>query len=229
VEAGASDPLIAVTPDELTIVWFSSSSVLVPYYADRASADDDFGDPVAAGVDGVVAVSPDGLRLIVRTGDSTLEEATRAARGDAFGEPTVGDFAALNAALEDEALSYVGVAVSPDDRTLYYSVMSREGTDYPLHVSVRTGTGAWPVGEVIDACEFEAINGFGVRPSAVSSDGLTLFYWDSLRVQARAAFRETVNGPFVWFEDLGQRVAPQPNTACDRLYYSTDGPVYAER
>jgi hypothetical protein len=66
-------------------------------------------------------------------------------------------------------------------------------------------------------------------PRGVSSDGLTLFYDDLVRGIARAAWRETRSAPFTIFVDLGSRPRAQPNTACDRLYFTDQtGPAYAD-
>ncbi|HVR21385.1 MAG TPA: hypothetical protein VMS65_16845, partial [Polyangiaceae bacterium] len=117
--------------------------------------------------------------------------------------------------------------IAPDDRTLYYLVSDGQ-SDQPLHVSRRAGSGPWPVGTRVEACEFQTHDGRVRKPTGVSADGLTLFFDDPVRGQARAAFRETASGPFVWFVDLGTRPRSQPNTACDRLYFTEQsGPAYA--
>jgi hypothetical protein len=195
--------------------------------ADRADAADDFGTPVAVGVDGVIGVSPDGLRVIARGLDGTLQEATRPSPGEAFGAPEEGAFTLINAAAAADGSSLSVPVIAPDDRTLYYLAIPPGGSEYPLHVSTRSGAGAWPVGTALESCELRSFQGFNPAPTGVSSDGLTLFFWDSFYGVARAAFREEADGPFVWFDDLGPLVAAQPNVACNRLYYSADGILYA--
>jgi hypothetical protein len=227
VMADAADPLISITPDELTLLLLHVTSVGEAMIADRADAGDDFGPPEPVGIDGVVGLSPDGLRVIVRALDGSLEEATRPGPGEAFGAPSAGDFSALNAAAASDGLTLSAPVIAPDDRTLYYLAVSLDGTDYPLHVSTRSGAGAWPVGTAVQSCQLKSFQGFNPVPTGVSSDGLTLFFWDSFYGTARAAFRESAGGPLVWFDDLGTLVAAQPNTACNRLYYSADGIVYA--
>lgn len=227
VMADPGDPLVAITPDELTVLFMHITSVGEAMVADRADVGDDFGTPVTVGIDGVVGLSPDGLRVVVRAFDGTLGEATRPARGEAFGEPDEGAFALINmAALESEA-ALSSPVIAPDDRTLYYLSVPPGGTDYALHVSTRAGSGDWPVGTPVEACELSSFEGFNPAPTGVSSDGLTLFYWDSFYGTARAAYRETAGGPFVWVDELGPRFPAQPNAACDRLYYWEDGILYA--
>src|SRR5207244_11043096 len=111
-----------------------------------------------------------------------------------------------------------------DDKTLYYTV---GGSDerHALHVSIRSGADPWPVGEAIQACELDTHDNYGRYPTGVSSDGKTLFFYDSWPGKARAAWRSTSQGPFTWFRDIGNWYAVQPNAACDRLYYSAADPA----
>jgi hypothetical protein len=227
VMADGSDPFIAITPDELTLLFLHVTSVGEAMIADRADATDDFGTPVPVGIEGVVGVSPDGLRVLVRAFDGTLQEAARAGAGEEFGAPAEGAFNLINAAALADGSSLTAPVIAPDDHTLYYLAVPPDGTDYPLHVSTRTGAGAWPVGTAVEACELRSFEGFNPVPTGVSSDGLTLFFWDSFYAVARAAFRDDAGGPFVWFDDLGSLVSAQSNAACNRLYYSADGILYA--
>jgi len=81
------------------------------------------------------------------------------------------------------------------------------------------------VGEAIESCEFEQHAGYARYPTAVSADGKTLFFYDSWRGKARAGWRETASGPFTWFKELGDVFVPQPNAACDHLFYSVADPA----
>jgi hypothetical protein len=227
IMADAGDPLVSITPDELTVLFTHLTSVGEAMIADRADVADDFGTPVPVGIDGVVALSPDGLRVVVRAFDGTLQEAARSAPGEDFGAPAEGDFALINADAAENGATVSSPVIAPDDRTLYYLRVSPDSADYPLHVSTRSGSGAWPVGTAVEACELKSFQGFDPVPTGVSSDGLTLFFWDSFYATARAAFRQSAGGPFVWVDDLGARTAAQPNEACNRLYYSDDGILYA--
>jgi hypothetical protein len=227
VMANAADPLIAITPDELTLLLMHITSVGQAMIADRADVGDDFGEPVPVNVEGVVGMSPDGLRVIARALDGTLQEAVRPDIGEAFGMPTEGDFTLINAAAASDGSTLTSPVITADDRTLYYLAIPPDGAKYPLHVSTRAGSEAWPVGTPVEGCELESFDGFGPVPTGVSSDGLTLFFWDSFYGTARAGFRNEPGGAFVWVDELGALVAAQPNAACSRLYYSADGIVYA--
>jgi hypothetical protein len=225
---GAPTSLVAITPDELTIAWYGSMLGTAFYVADRATPSDPFTTYEQREDLNYCALSPDGLRLVAIEGTGRFIEFTRASRSVSFGAtPVEGTFATLNADGASQALTFAGCAISPDDRTLFYLASGGQGNQ-PLHVSTRTGTDPWPVGSEIEGCDFEAHGDLYSHPTGVSADGLTLFFYDWARSQARAAWRETTTGPFVWFKNLGTIEHAQPNTACDRLYStSPSGPAFS--
>jgi hypothetical protein len=220
--------LVGITPDELTIGFYGVENMAPVFYvADRASVSVNFDPGVAIEERGYVALSPDGLRLVALA-EGRFLELVRTGRGQPFGAPDEGTFSTLDADADDNDLAFLGAVIAPDDRALYYLVSDGQ-SDQPLHVSRRTGAGPWPVGTRIEACEFQTHDGLVREPTGVSADGLTVFFNDPVRGQARAAFRETPSGPFVWFVDLGSRPRSQPNAPCNRLYFTEQsGPAYAE-
>jgi hypothetical protein len=222
VNSGAAPSFVGVTPSELTLLWREApSSVPVYFLADRVATSDAFGDAQELSFANVLGVSPDGLRLTIASGDGRLLEATRAERGDSFGEAEPGAYSLLDADALAHHLTLGDVAIAPDDHSLYYSAWSLDdATPYPVRVSTRAGTEPWPVGITLTGCELKAYGAFGPRPTAVSSDGLTLFYLDAARGTSRAAFRTTASADFTWFIDLPAMLRPAPNTACDQLYHS---------
>lgn len=225
---GASQ-LVSITPDELTIVWVGIVEMYETFFiADRTATDVNFGAGQPLEFASYLALSPDGLRLVTITGTGEFLELVRPARGEAFATAVEGTFSTLDAHARTNGLTFQGAVISPDDRTLYY--LESDGTnDQPLRISTRTGTGPWPVGTTISACEFQTHQGVMRVPTGVSADGLTLYFLDFQRGIARAAWREVAGGPFVWFTDLGTRGRPQPNATCSRLYFTaTTGPAYAE-
>ena len=225
---GASQ-LVSITPDELTIVWVGIADMLeTTYFADRATTGVDFGAGQTLEFETYVALSPDGLRLVTISDAGELMERVRPARGEAFAAAAEGAFSTLDEHARTNSLTFQGAVISPDDRELYY--LESDGMDdQPLRISQRTGTGPWPVGTAISACEFQTVQGVLRVPTGVSADGLTLYFNDFVRGISRAAWREVADGPFVWFSDVGTRGRPQPNATCSRLYFSaTTGPGYAE-
>lgn len=220
------EDLVAITPDELTVVWSAALGPSRLYFvADRGSPDDAFESATKLPDGRVFSVTSDGLGLIVASDDQAqLFERRRVSRGGAFGEPIEGEFTALNADAAEEAASFGNVVVSSDERTLYYTLFAPEFDEYPMRASTRSAPGIpWPVGEPLVACEFKAYEHQGQYPSGLSSDGLTFFYEDDARREARAAYRATTGAEFTYFVGLGARFRPQPNLACDRLYYSEPG------
>jgi hypothetical protein len=224
--AAAGARLIGITPDELTLVWSEAEgSEPFYYFADRSSPGDPFGSAQQVTGGHLLAVSPNGLRLVALSADqSALLALARNDRSSAFAAPAEDEFAELGADARANGWSFSSCALAPDDRTLFYTVGAAD-TQYLLRVSQREGTGPWPVGEELEQCELEAHGGYGRYPTGVSSDGKTLFFYDSWRGMARAAWRESTTSAFTWFRDLGERLVSQPNAACDRLYYSVADPT----
>lgn len=221
VEQDGSDRLIAITPDELTLVWVRANHSGSEFrVADRSTTSEAFGAAEVVLAANVLAVSPDGLRVVVLSEDKGwLGELLRAARGDGFGEEERGAFAVLNQDAADNALIFGTAVIAPDDRGLYYTVFGADD-DYPLHYSERSGTEPWPVGEPIESCELKAQGALARHPTGVSADGLTLFYSDAQSGRTRAAWKATEDAPFGYFVDLGARSRAQANGACDHLYYT---------
>jgi len=222
VASGAAPTFVAITPSELTLLWTEApSSVPVYFVADREAAADDFGEAQELPFGHVLGLSPDGLRLTLLTDDGSLAEATRSARGEAFGNAETGAYETLDADGTAHHLILGDTVIAADDHTLFYSAWSVDDeTLYPVHVSQRSGSGAWPVGTPLKICELKAYGAFGPRPTGVSADGLTLFYFDGARGTARAGFRASLAADFSWFGALPDTATPQPNAACDRLYFS---------
>lgn len=221
LETLTAPTLVAATPDELTLLWSEADSSVPTYFvADRESAAGAFDEAQELAFSGVAGISPDGLRLTLAHA-GRLTEAVRSERGEAFGEPAPGAYADLDANAETNHLALTDVAISPDDHTLFYSVRSLDQyTEYPLLVSQRSGSEPWPVGVALKSCELKAYGARGLRPSAVSNDGLTLFYFDGARATTRAAFRTSPSADFSWFKSLPGVLQPQPNASCDKLYFS---------
>ena len=86
--------------------------------------------------------------------------------------------------------------------------------------ATRTDDVPWMLGSAVVGAPLQASCGLRRRPTGISSDQLTMFYWDELSGTERATFRAAVNAPFVGAIDLGARASAQPNESCTRLYYS---------
>ena len=139
------------------------------------------------------------------------------------------EFAEINADAASRGQSFVAVVIGASDQELYYLLSGDDSESHPLRVSRRKNAGPWPVGEALEDCELAAQGANRRIPTGVSADGLTLFYYDEIARAPRAAYRASLDGPIVWVQTLTDREAAQPNSACDRLYFSGfSGPEYVE-
>lgn len=228
--SGAGDEVLqAVTPNELTIAWKSGSEF---YVADRAQAGDAFGAPMLLADSGnyqAVSLSADGLKLVALS--ATSKEYFELVRepGQAFGEPSEGDFSEFNTALRGDPTPGVTLAdavLSADDESFFYSYFRSDGVGASAFESQRNG-GYWALagtqlGTVLDA------DGSGKRriPTSLAADGLTLFYRDEIEGDFRAAWRVNRNEPFEHAEPVSPAagtVAAAPNGDCSMLYFSAPG------
>ena len=201
-------------------------------YADRASNTDAFGAPqtLAAGSFATdrVAISYDGLRLVVVNSDGQgFSELTRSSQlppGNTFGAPSTGSYTNLNGALS-AGQSYDDPVLSAYDDAFYYSVYGGGATATVYRTARLLPGDAWPVGAALSTSTLLAAQGsLRCRPTAISSDDQTLFFWDEISGTERAAWIDESNGAFDnVFLDLGARQWAAPDTSCDRLYYSAEG------
>jgi hypothetical protein len=235
MDAGAA--LGAVTPDELTVAWtYATAAGVAVAWADRASSADPFGAAqVLAGgsfPDDRVALSPDGLRLVAvnadRQGFSELTRSARTGPGSVFGEPSTGSYINFASAGLAAGQSLGDPVLSASDTAFYYSVY--DGVQSAtIYRTLRLLPGdPWPVGAVLsDAPQLAANGSARRRPTAISSDEQTLFFWDEVGATERAAWVDPLTGAFDIFMDLGTRSGAGPNATCTRLYYATatDGGV----
>jgi hypothetical protein len=236
ISASPDNSLGAITPDELTIAWtIGTGSSAVIAYADRAAETDAFGDPqtlsASSFADDRVALSADGLRLVVVNGDRQgFSEMTRPARtgaGNTFGAPGVGSYSNFAGILATTSESFGDPVLAADDDAFYYSIYGRPGQKATIARATRlTPHDAWPIGALLPTTPVLAEEQEEValrrRPTAVSSDEQTLFYWDEVSETERATWLDTATGAFTGFVDLGARRGATPNAACNRLYYSDE-------
>jgi hypothetical protein len=222
------DVLGGVTPDELSLVFQSGERVWV---ADRSSVDDDFTQPLpvveSEGYFAQATLSPDGLTLVgVRIDGTGFGALTRAARGEPFeGTPDELPFDALYGA---PAASFshgpfADPVFSADGAHLLYSALELDANDSVTVYDARGAEGLWPWGSPVAGVLLYAEAGAFRRPTALSSDQRTLFYWDEVAREARATWRRRLDEAFSGSESVGTRQNAMPNRGCDRLYYTAPG------
>lgn len=223
VDSGAGARLIAVTPDELTVVW-SSDGAAGPrfFFADRSAVDEGYGPATQVLTDdSVVGLSPDGLRLVTLSPSGTdYGELSREVRGYDFALPSATEFARINSAASAGGVVYRDCVISADDRTLLYTALTANSEEFPIRIATRSGSEPWPVGTPISRCELQRHGNLIRHPTGLSSDGLTLFFFDPDRKHARAGFRPNADADFSYFVELEGVGRSGVNESCTALYYS---------
>ncbi len=228
----------AITPDELTIAWMTAAGAVL--YADRNAATDPFGAPqtLTAGVAlDRVALTPDGLTMIVvPTNRNTLAQTTRGSRGSAFSSTLdLKPFASLDPLSQEGDAgttpshgSFADPMLSEDGQFLYYSQYGIFTLTMCESYRKTGDTSPWGQGRNLEETQFTAPDTSGVRmiPTGMSSDDLTLFYWDGVAKTEKAAFRDDAlkDNTFKQFLTLGPTYRnAAPVGSCGRIYFC-DGP-----
>jgi hypothetical protein len=230
-----SRALVTMTSDERTIAWVvdggdGSGDVFV---ADRDAVTDPFATAmpleaaVVAGDGGAgtyfafdrVALSADAMTLIgVSIDGAHLAEFSRPARGQAFfAFPQPASLAALARQLmPGERLGDPVLSVDGDDL-----VYSRYGQSFTVSVyeAFRAGSYAWGGGSPRQSDPLQMTGTARKRPTALSSDRLTLFVWDEATSMTYGLFRGGPMDDFAGPQSYGGRFSLQPNASCTRLYY----------
>jgi len=170
-----------------------------------------------------VALSPDRLRLVaIRADRQAFVEFTRSTVGARFGSPSTSPFANINAAVGTTGDSLGAPTMAPDDLTLFYT---RGQAVLESHRSVR---GDWSVGDVVHIA-YTLGAGQSLRPSAVSKDLLTLFFWDDNRSLESGAWRLDTTASFDLVLPVGAFPNAQPDESCQTFFFAskgTDGETY---
>lgn len=222
---GSADSTIfgAVTPDELTIAWASSSAgVVTAWYADRASTSVPFGTPQAlASSFGAllldrVSLSGDGLRIVGVAGSGKgFVAAKRAARTGPFDTDDGAEFSGVGH--EGSPSTYATPLLSSDNSSFLYIVTSST-SDFVVNQSL--GGPPWLPGAPLSPTELERVGTQYRRPSGLSMDDRTLFYWDETTSSEWVAYSATAGGDFNVFDDIGALTNAVPTASCTRIYYS---------
>jgi hypothetical protein len=234
ISTAQSDLFGAVTPDELTIAWMTAAGSVL--YADRATSTDAFGAPqtLTAGIAlDRVALSPDGLTMIVvSSARDTLAQVTRGSRPSAFSSTLdLKPFASLDPlAQEGDAGTtpshglFADPMLSADGQFLYYSQYGVQTLTMCESYRAAKDTSPWGQGRNLLEPQLGAPDTSGTRmiPTGMSSDDLTLFYWDGVTKTEKAAFRDQAlsNNTYKQFVALGATYRnAAPVGSCGRIYF----------
>jgi hypothetical protein len=238
--SAASQELLSVTPDERSIVWLETDGdAVTAFVADRADRASDFGAPkelpVVAdyGFEQGIAISPDGLTLIIVGDDGArLASLHRVSRDDDFSD-TVDDvpFGGLNFTTMLFGGQFAAPELSSDGQGLYFTYyMSSAMGDASVFSSAdmrltKLEGNAWSAALTdLESPALVAMAGNRYIVSGVSSDELTLFYWDEQGEKQYAIWRGATFLPFEDPVELGDYRGAIPNQDCTRLYFTnSDG------
>lgn len=235
--AAGGELLAAVTWDEQTMAWTTADGgTVVVHYADRAGRDDAFGSdrtlPTSLGpfVAEKVALSADGLRMIFTSADHlTITQISRPTRADAFDPATAtsAPFGRLMASEGSDPHAVADLVLSRDERTLIFTDLGIT-SGASIRMSTHLGDGTWDAPRTIDAASLRMVGTLRRRPSGLSADGRTLFYFDENSRGPKIAVRALGSADFTAFYDINPiGFRPMPTETCDRLYMSVEADVDA--
>jgi hypothetical protein len=215
-----------VSSDEQSAAWTRIGGVIV--VADRTSPTALFAAPkiVPAGTTtsmslGRVAIDTTGNQLVaVDNLGSSLIFWSRAGRGSKWAsvanDPA---FDAMLAALPASTFISEPVFAAGGSRFLFLLVTS-SGAGQVNESNWDAAKSAWGVAQPIAGAELATSDSaHRRRPTGMSSDGLTLFYFEEGSNLERAAWRATPTAPFAHFEDLAGAPEAVPGFSCSSLYY----------
>jgi len=239
ISTAANERLLAITPDELDIL-FLRDDVLMSAHRATASAAFDAGAavtlPADFSADAGVALSADGKTMVLLgTDGQTFAAVTRSSRSGTFGVTVdTSAFTGINQRAIQTMQHYAAPVLAPDGKSFVFSAFTPEpDTGFPsgfegvsvVFESLSTSTG-WAMPESISENLFDGTSASRALPSALSSDSRTLFYFDEGAGEQVARFRDRPDAPLYTAVDLGARSGAVPDAKCDRLYYSSaDGDV----
>lgn len=213
-----------VAANELTIAWTQADGTV--YVADRAAASDPFGtgQPVALGSTAIamdrVALSADGQTLLAVTADrSSFVGFNRSGVGLAWEPLPSTQFANFAATSVEAAATFSEPVLGADDATLFFLVTPAGGAPTLEESTYDSLNRAWGGPISFPNAELASADaGHRRRPTGASSDGLTLFYYDEVTGNERAAWRSTTDATFDQFVDLPGLAEAAPSSSCATLY-----------
>jgi hypothetical protein len=225
----------AITADETTVAWITNKTL---HWADRKTTSDPWGSEATVSMQSLattrLAISASGLRVIVVVASGkNLGEVTRASKADAFvGPPDSTLYQPIAFALSEAPVgSRVDDPVlAQDEAHLYFTLDFPNASSSIRESSLGDGGTTWALGTALAQPELAPQTGSLRRPTGISSDRLTLFYWDEVDNAEHAAFRTSDADDFSVFVGLGAKPGAQVDGTCTRIYYGVPaGFEYATR
>lgn len=232
--ATTNERLAAMTWDELTMAWITNvGGKITVHYSDRADKDAAFTTdnvlPDSLGLgDDKVALSADGLTMIVGSADhKSLRQIKRSARGSTFDatSPDGAPFARLVGAGGEggPAKQVSDVVLSKDGKWLFYTDPTRTA-GASMMVSVRLADGTFDDPNPLPEDRLLVVGGkYRRRPTGISADGLTLFYFDEAIGASFLAFHPPGSLGFDGFYAFAPSGSgATPSESCSRVYLTME-------
>ncbi len=216
VNTAADERLLAMTPDEKTLVFSRDDELFVLDDAQATSVLLPGGYTHTRGV----SLTADGLSLIVVTEDGAqFAEVSRGERGVTFaGAPSAARFESLNAWRVTAGGSFFAPALSVDEKTLYYTL--RQG---------QSVANVWRArGESFSERRLQDIVTLGTEDGkaklvvGVSADERTLFVLDEALGHVTGLWSATPLAEFTGAVQFDGFESVIPSEACDRIYGTTE-------
>jgi hypothetical protein len=211
---------VAITPDELTLVWtVRESGSLAVTYLDRSTANADFDPPqslVLDAGDDQVAMSPDGLQVVYVSADGqNFQVQARRGPGGEFADLARNDFSLLDGALSP-GWRYAEPVYGSDAVSFYFAIVDQSGH------KIRQASLKLSADEGFDKPSTLVLPGADANPelrvTGASADSQTLFVWDSVTGQTLWSFVDQSTLSYAPLKPLGQFGPAQPNQDCSRIY-----------
>jgi hypothetical protein len=221
-EMSASDlqSLAGITPLGRTVAWVDTNGKLLT--ADRNASDVEFDEAVIVGAgspDGRAALHPAGALLLATSASRAgLVVYERQYRKDPWVGPSTTGLDALDTQLSSlgATISEMTIGGSPGSLFLLLEI----GGAWALYESpFDAQTKTWGHAVVHDESVVASAPGKIRRPTGLSWDALTLFFFDASAGVTRAAWRASAAGRFDTVVDVGAISGAIPAQSCTLLYY----------
>jgi WD40-like Beta Propeller Repeat len=212
VNTPADERLLAMTPDELTLLVTRDDELLVVDGPVETAVTLPLGYTHALGA----SLTPDGLSLIVvAEGGLGFAEVARASRGEAFSSAvSTARFAYLNDARVNSGDTLSSPVLSADGKTLYYT--ARKGSAVANVWRVRGPQLSET--KLQDTATLGTQDGQAKLVVGVSADERTLFVMDEALGYVTGLWSVTPAAAFTDVESFEGFETLIPNEACDRIY-----------
>jgi hypothetical protein len=212
----------------LSVAWTTSAGAV--YVSDRSSTADPFGmpallDPGAVVLaNGRVALMPTGLELVATLGSgSSFVSFFRTAPGGSWAPTSSKEFETVATMAGESGGTFSDPVVSADGESLFYLLALPNQMPVLFESAWDPSLKQWGTGVAQLTPEFAPQDSDGGaqvrRATGASSDRLTLFFFDDVAGNERAAWRLTPTSPFTTFTDLAGLPEAAPTGDCSVLYF----------